>query len=113
MTTVTPASRETTAPPLTCSAHIGHKAGEFGFEFVICRQTVGVRGYWTQPAPTNYSGGHFVTYCAIEGHEAQVRRRYAEVDPPEPKWLHEDPAFAPESSDLITAAKWEAARHGR
>jgi hypothetical protein len=39
--------------------------------------------------------------------EIEVEETLRPLDPPEPDWN------LPESADPITAAKWEAARHGR
>ena len=81
----------------TCNAIIATKVRDFGFEWITCRQVVGVRSFIS-------SGGLRVGYCAIEGHEASVRRMYAEqADIPEPDWLHEH-------ADDMTFAKWAADR---
>lgn len=107
--------------PLTCNAFIGKRAGTYGFEFVTCTQVVGLRGFWAVTERWENTD-HYVSYCAIEGHEANVRRRFAPdpalngipADPPRPVFLHEDATFyEPESADPISFAKWEAARHGR
>lgn len=75
----------------TCAAGIGLKAGPYGMEPIVCAQSVGVRTY--------HSPEGVVGYCAIPRHEAKVRRRYLEVDPPEPKWLHEDcPPWCPDKA---------------
>jgi hypothetical protein len=54
-----------------CDATIGHDAAAFGFVPVACQQVVGTRTYVT-------TSGLRVSYCAIEGHEANVRRRFGE-----------------------------------
>jgi hypothetical protein len=54
-----------------CDATIGRTAADFGFLPVACRQTVGVREFIT-------TSGLAVGYCALDGHEASVRRRFAE-----------------------------------
>ena len=64
--------------PLTCSAIVRWEPTPFArYAPVLCRQQVGLRGYWAQTRPTDYSGGHYVTFCSVEGHEANVRRRFA------------------------------------
>lgn len=98
----------TDIPPLTCSAFIGKRAGAYGEEFVTCSQVVGLRGFWAVTERWENTG-HYVSFCAIEGHEANVRRRFT-PDPrlnpelPEPDWA------MPESADPITAYKKEAER---
>lgn len=67
-------------PLTTCDAPIDKAPGVFGFIPVVCRQVVGVRSYIS-------TGGLRVGYCSREGHEAAVRRHYAErPDLPEPTW---------------------------
>jgi len=64
--------------PLRCAAIIRWEPTPFArYSPVSCSQSVGIRGYWAQTRPTDYSGGHYVTYCPIAGHEANVRRRFA------------------------------------
>jgi len=59
-----------------CDATIGRTPTAFGFDPVICTQTVGVATFISV-------SGLRVGYCPIEGHEASVRRRFAErVDSP-------------------------------
>ncbi len=98
--------REGDDPRLTCDAIIGQRAGTYGFEYVFCGQVVGVTSYWVKRTPLQPSD-IIVSYCSIEGHESNVRRRFAErvvevVDPPMPTFLHEDPEYA----DDMTYAKW-------
>lgn len=77
----------------TCSATIGQKPGPYGFIPIRCGQTVGIRLYVT-------TGGIRIGYCAKEGHEANVRRRFPErADPPEPLWLHEQLAHEAHGGD--------------
>jgi hypothetical protein len=94
---------------MECNAIVGHEPGPYGFRPVECTQVVGVRGYWAVTERWENTG-HFVSYCALPGHEQNVRRRFAQVDSPEPRWLHEDPEYA----DPITAGKgyhdWQAGR---
>lgn len=54
-----------------CDATIGRLAGDFGFTPVTCQQTVGVATFIS-------TSGLRVGYCPIEGHQAIVRRRFAE-----------------------------------
>jgi hypothetical protein len=72
--------------PLTCSAIIRWEPTPFArYAPVLCRQQVGLRGYWAQTRPTDYSGGHYVMFCPIPGHEANVKRRFApRADVPDP-----------------------------
>jgi len=67
-----------------CDANIGYDAGAFGFTHVICQQTVGTRSYIS-------STGLRVAYCALEGHERNVRRRFDERDPEWPGDLPVEP----------------------
>jgi len=70
-----------TAPTLTvaqtlprthrCDATVAQAPGDFGFVPVTCRQSVGVATFVT-------TAGLRVGYCAREGHQASVRRRFAE-----------------------------------
>jgi len=64
-----------------CDANIGYDAGAFGFTHVICQQTVGTRTFIS-------TSGLRVAYCAIDGHEANVRRRFLEGRPvlADPEW---------------------------
>ncbi len=78
----------------TCNAITRVIVRDFGFEWQTCRQSVGIKSFVS-------SGGLRVGYCFREGHEASVRRQFAEqADIPEPEWLHET-----ESDDPVTAAK--------
>lgn len=72
----------------TCDAPIDKAPGIFGFIPVVCRQVVGVKTYIS-------TGGLRVGYCSRDGHEAAVRRQYAEqADIPEPSWdLGRDPGY--------------------
>ena len=95
--------REGDDPRLTCDAIIGQRAGTYGFEYVFCGQVVGVSSYWIKRTPLQPSD-IIVSYCSIEGHESNVRRRFAEqvveiVDPPMPVFLHEDPDFIDHDPD--------------
>ena len=85
--------------PLRCAAIIRWEPTPFArYSPVSCSQSVGIRGYWAQTRPTDYTGGHYVTYCPIEGHRQNVARRFApRVD-------------LPESADPVTAAKAERER---
>ena len=71
--------------PLTCNAIVRWEPTPFArYTPVECRQQIALRGYWAQTRPTDYSGGHYVTYCPIAGHRQNVRRRFApRVDAPE------------------------------
>jgi hypothetical protein len=60
-----------------------------------CMQRVGVRT-WYDAAGTKHA--------ACSRHIAERLNRFPEADPPEPKWLHEDPEYA----DDMTYAKWFA-----
>ncbi len=67
----------TTDPPrarVVCAATVGTEPSAFGFTAVRCSQAVGIRAFIT-------SNGRGVGFCAREGHEASVRRQYAEVVP--------------------------------
>ena len=55
-----------------CDATVGKAPSDFGFVPVTCRQTVGVATFVT-------TAGLRVGYCAREGHQASVRRRFAEL----------------------------------
>jgi hypothetical protein len=57
-----------------CSAITGHTPANFGMVAIRCRQRVGIRSFET-------TTGIRVAYCAIPSHEANVRRRFAEVEP--------------------------------
>ena len=57
----------------TCNARIGWAAKEFGYGAITCTQRVGLRSY--------ASTDGVVRYCAIPGHERNVRRNHAEVVP--------------------------------
>lgn len=81
-----------TATRATCEERIGERAGDFGMEPVLCSQVVGVRQWYD-------SEGALHAACAL--HSGSMVRRFPEADPPEPKWLHEQPEYA----DPITAAK--------
>ena len=84
-----------------CDAIVTYRATDYSFEPVYCGQVVGIRSYQSGEEPIT------VAYCAIPGHEQSVRRRFAEVgEPPEPRWLHEDPEYM----DGITMAKAAAER---
>lgn len=87
----------------TCNAIVSTRVREFGFEWVTCRQSVGVHSFIS-------SGGLRVGYCSRDGHEASVRRQFAEqADIPEPDWnmpsdpIHEshsqDPSEGPSASE--------------
>lgn len=54
-----------------CDATIAKTPTDFGFQPVTCTQTFGVATYISR-------SGLRVGYCPIEGHEASVRRRFAE-----------------------------------
>jgi len=73
-----------------CDASIGQRADAYGFRPVLCQQIVGTRSFTS-------TTGLRVTYCSIEGHESNVRRRFVERDPEWPGDL--------EQADPITAAK--------
>jgi len=64
-----------------CDASIGQRADAYGFRPVLCQQIVGTRSF------TSVSGLR-VTYCSIEGHESNVRRRFLEGRPvlADPEW---------------------------
>lgn len=90
-------------PLRTCDATIGQQAGEFGFVPRVCRQSRYVRTFVT-------TGGLRVGFCPIDGHEANVRRRFAEQqDPAEPAW---DLPDGPDHADSMTFAKAFADRDG-
>ena len=57
-----------------CDASIGQRADAYGFRPVLCQQIVGTRSFTS-------TTGLRVTYCSIEGHESNVRRRFVERDP--------------------------------
>lgn len=82
----------TTETHYRCDATIGQEPTDWGFAPIRCRQVVATRGYWARTEPWENTG-HFVAYCPKPGHQADVRRRFPEVDPPMPTFLHEDPAF--------------------
>lgn len=75
---------------MKCRAITGKRPNEYGFVNIECGQTVGTRHYWTKMVGAY---PHEVAYCTRDGHERSVRVRFAEVDPPEPVYLHEDPDF--------------------
>ena len=58
----------------TCNARIGWAGREYGFAPVTCGQRIGLRCYQA-------TTGEIVRYCAIPGHEANVRRQHAEAIP--------------------------------
>jgi hypothetical protein len=64
-----------------CDASIGQRADAYGFRPVLCQQIVGTRSF------TSVTGLR-VTYCSIEGHESNVRRRFVEGRPvlADPEW---------------------------
>lgn len=76
-----------------CNAIIEQTAGEYGFVPVLCTQTVATRSFLT-------TTGLRVGYCAIDGHEASVRRRFAERVPMT-GW---EPI--PDESEAERAAEW-------
>lgn len=88
-----------------CDAVVDYRATDWSFEPIYCGQVVGVRTYQSAQPDTNIIT---VAFCSIEGHEANVRRRFTEVGHP----LNARQSFVsePESADPITLAKWEAAR---
>jgi hypothetical protein len=87
----------------TCNAIIGRRPVDFGFVPAICGQSVGIRTFVT-------TGSIRVGYCSRDGHEASVRRRFAEQqDPPEPDW---DLPDGPDHADSMTFAKAFADRDG-
>jgi hypothetical protein len=67
-----------------CDASIGQRADAYGFRPVLCQQIVGTRSFTS-------TTGLRVTYCSIEGHESNVRRRFVERDPAWPGDLPRDP----------------------
>jgi hypothetical protein len=99
--------------PLRCKATISVEPAPYGFRPVQCGQVVGIRGYWAKTEPWENTD-HFATYCALEGHQANVRRRFAArtdvpqapAEPPEPRWLHEDPNY---DDPLPAGSSWTLA----
>jgi hypothetical protein len=67
-----------------CDASIGQRADAYGFRPVLCQQIVGTRSFTS-------TTGLRVTYCSIENHESNVRRRFVERDPEWPGDLPRDP----------------------
>ena len=66
-----------TTEPLTCSAIVRWEPTPFArYAPVLCRQRVGLRGYWAQTAAWENTD-HYVTYCPIEGHRENCERRFA------------------------------------
>lgn len=57
----------------TCSARIGWVSSRYGFEALHCTQRVGLRHFESLFGT--------VWYCSVNGHEANVRRQFAEVEP--------------------------------
>ena len=69
-----------------CDASIGQRADAYGFRPVLCQQIVGTRSFTS-------TTGMRVTYCSIEGHESNVRRRFVERDPEWPGDLPTEPTY--------------------
>lgn len=84
-----------TATRPICDGIVGKVPGDFGFVPVGCGQSVGIRVYAT-------AHSFFGTAAYCPRHETDVRRRFPEYEfePSEPRWLHEDPEFAPDPIDL-------------
>lgn len=88
-------------PRRTCSAVIGLTVGGYGFDRVMCKQSVAVRSFVT-------TGNVIVGFCPRIGHEANVRSRFPEKpEPPEPEW---DLPDGPDHADSMTFAAWFADR---
>ncbi len=76
----------------TCEAHVGTRAGAFGFEPVTCTQTVGLTTLLDAAGITHHA-------CARWGHRAQLVRRFGET-------------ILPEEPDAIDEYKWLNDREG-
>ena len=57
---------------MNCEAIVDRRPTDWGFVPVTCRQTVSVRTFVER-------GGVIHAYCAIAGHERDVRRRFVEA----------------------------------
>jgi len=87
-----------------CEAIIGQRADEYGFRAVVCHQVIGVRSF------TSVSGLR-VTYCSIEGHQYNVRRRFVEGRPvlADPEWPGDLPRDPIDEYKSWTDAGWTEA----
>lgn len=86
-----------------CDAIVTYRATDYSFEPVYCSQVVGIRSYQSGEEPIT------VAYCAISGHESNVRRRFAEIESD----IHFHMGYGhdePECADGITMAKAAADR---
>lgn len=86
-----------------CDAIVSYRPTDYSFEPVYCGQVVGIRSYQSGKEPALIVT---VGYCAITGHEQNVRRRFAEVDrePPMPEWFHDlFPEDEPKSLEELLA----------
>jgi hypothetical protein len=67
---------QTSAPP-TCEAIVSQKAGAFGFEPVLCRQSVGLTVLFDAAGITHRA-------CSRAGHRSSLVRRFGETVFPAP-----------------------------